>query len=511
MGESGSRLCSLKMKIGVLLECTLFEKKTGRYDNRYFLGPKASLILIKSGNKTRNYQSIDWVATEAKIRDIHYNAEINSIDKVGAMRNEETRTRTLTRLEKKKRSGDDLEELDVILKDRRLPDIRFGRKSTSTTSDNADAKIKLFWIISKNQEMLESAGLSKSIRPMLNTSDSYDDRYVWIDANAIKNYGRKSNLPHKAASKSVNWQLTLSTFLTMVNDRGLKLIPVGNIDKELVSKKYDATGDDLEARLGTKTGVDEDRDQNLSIPDSEAKVLLTEYYQQLFDKKLKTLFSLRPIVDSKNGTKTHESYYFGEPMRDRIQNIRNRDDKPVSWKPYGDLMKSIPWMDTFQSLLTGLEEKHQIASNLKPPLTDSEVEMIDKINAHFDIIRKVIFANASGIKRQSSKPYDHDDQLQKIHDDAEEAFQEYGEAQRQLEAIKTTGLSRRNNSALKAARAAVNATKAVYSINAKKYTERVHEKQEEEERERAADAFEKQRRSGLKGRGLRGRGRPLGT
>ncbi|KAG6944232.1 hypothetical protein JG688_00017192 [Phytophthora aleatoria] len=318
--------------------------------------------------------------------------------------------------------------------------------------------------------MLESAGLSKSIRPLLNTSDIYDDGYVWIDSNTIRVYGMISNLPHKAASKNINWQLTLSTFLTMVNDRGLKLIPVGNLDKEVLSKQYNAAGDDLEARVGTKTGLDEDRDHNLSIPNSEAKVLLTEYYQQLYENKLKTLFNLRSIVDTRNGAKTHESYYIGEPMRDRILNIRNKDDKPVSWKPYGDLMKTIRWMDTFQSLLTGLEERHQIASSLKPPLTDSEVEMINAVDAHFDIIRKVIFSNSSDMKRQSPKPYDHDDELQKLNDDAETAFQEYGEAQRQLEGLQKNGLSKRskvNNSALKTSRAAVKATKAVYSIKAK--------------------------------------------
>ncbi|KAG6941865.1 hypothetical protein JG688_00018433, partial [Phytophthora aleatoria] len=212
-----------------------------------------------------------------------------------------------------------------------------------------------------------------------------------------------------------------------------------------------------------ETGLDEDRDHNLSIPDSEAKLLLIEYYQQLYENKLKTLFNLRPIIDTRNGAKTHESYYIGEPMRDRILDIRNKDDKPVSWKPYGDLLKSVRWMDTFQSLLTGLEERHQIASSLKPPLTDLEVVMIDNTNKHFDIIREVIFSNASNMKRQSPKPYDHDDELQKLHDDVEAAFQDYGEAQRQLEALQKNGLSKRskaNNSALKASRAAVKATKA---------------------------------------------------
>jgi hypothetical protein len=87
--------------------------------------------------------------TEAKIRDILYDGESNSIDEVGAMRDEETLTRTLMRLEKKKRAGDELEDLNVNLKDRRLPDIRLSRKSTSTTSDNVDAKTSCYGLFQK--------------------------------------------------------------------------------------------------------------------------------------------------------------------------------------------------------------------------------------------------------------------------------------------------------------------------------------------------------------------------
>jgi len=133
----------------VALRIQPIRKKTGREDPRYVLGENGALITVRTGQNFKTYGSLDWVATESKIRDIWYEGESQSIDEVGAMRDEENLTRTAMRLEKKKRAGDELEELDVILKDRRLPDIRFSHKSTSTTSNNADSKIKLFWNIQK--------------------------------------------------------------------------------------------------------------------------------------------------------------------------------------------------------------------------------------------------------------------------------------------------------------------------------------------------------------------------
>jgi hypothetical protein len=139
-------------------------KKDHKDDKRYVIGETGSLLSIKNGKKYKRYEYIDWVATEEKVRNIWYDAESQSIDEVGAMRDEENLTKPLLRLEKK-RSGDELEELDVILKDRRLPDITFARKATSTTSDDEQSRMKMLWIISKNKEMLESNGIIKSIIP----------------------------------------------------------------------------------------------------------------------------------------------------------------------------------------------------------------------------------------------------------------------------------------------------------------------------------------------------------
>lgn len=42
-------------------------------------------------------------------------------------------------------------------------------------------------------------------------------------------------------------------------------------------------------------------DHKLSIPDSEVKKILYEYYKSLFDKKIQIPFRLHPVVDTKNG------------------------------------------------------------------------------------------------------------------------------------------------------------------------------------------------------------------
>ncbi|GMF30652.1 unnamed protein product [Phytophthora lilii] len=63
--------------------------KSGKDDPRYRLGVKGSLISIIGDKKRYNYETIDWVATESKIRDIYNDGESNSIDEVGSMRGEE--------------------------------------------------------------------------------------------------------------------------------------------------------------------------------------------------------------------------------------------------------------------------------------------------------------------------------------------------------------------------------------------------------------------------------------
>ncbi|RAW21280.1 hypothetical protein PC110_g22275 [Phytophthora cactorum] len=304
-----------------------------------FLGGKGSLIAIKTGRKSKTYQSIDWVATESKIIDIWYEGESKSIDEVSDMRLEDPLYHASLlekqRLEKqrfeRKRKGDELEYLNVALKDRRLPDITFARKSTSTTSDDRDSKIKLLWLISNNKEMLESNGLKKSVVPVFKLHGINQDEYVWINNGSIGVYGRESNLIHKASIKKVSWGSTLAKFLRLIKDRGLELTFVGRSDKELTTKPYQEVDDEnLEARHGIKTGLEEGMDEKLSIADNDAKLIFEQYYRQLLEKEVMIPFRLKPIVDSKNGVKPHLTYYFRTPEPNRVLNIRNRLKFPTS-------------------------------------------------------------------------------------------------------------------------------------------------------------------------------------
>ncbi|KAG3149201.1 hypothetical protein PC128_g23455 [Phytophthora cactorum] len=232
--------------------------------------------------------------------------------------------------------------------------------------------------------------------------------------------------------------------------------------------------DDREARHGVKTGLDEDMDHTLSILDSEAKRYLSEYYKRLFDEGIQIPVRLRPIVNYKDRFKTHDTYYFGFPGENQYFKLRNSEHKVVSGKALTDLLKTIRWMDTFLSLLSELEVAQETASNVKAPATKAELKMAQNVNANLNIIRKVIFSNASDVKRQSDEPYGHDDVLQKIFDDAESAFQAYGEAQKQYveakEAVKELN-SKSLRSALKATQSAFKATNSVYNSKAKRYSD----------------------------------------
>jgi hypothetical protein len=295
----------------------------------------------------------------------------------------------------------------------------------------------------------------------------------------------------------------------MIKDRGLALTMVGVNDTEKSVKDYKPYDKDREARHGTKSGLDEDMVSNLSIPDSEAKNILYEYYKRLFDNKIVIPFRLHPVVESKNGVKAHATYYFSAPSENKYLNIRNKDHKIVSGNAWTELMKVMRWMDTFMTLLSGLEDAHHTANNIKGPTTEEEKKMVKNVNDNLKIIREVIFNNADDVKQQSEDVYE-ESELDKLHDDAERAYQSYGESQKRYEEAKKTvkgNNSKAVRSALKAATSAMRATKAVYSSKYNKYSKLVQEIAEEEERERAADDFTKHSRGqGLKGRGLRGAG-----
>ncbi|RAW23588.1 hypothetical protein PC110_g19975 [Phytophthora cactorum] len=358
-------------------------------------------------------------------------------------------------------------------------------------ADAEDSKLKLFWIISNNKKLLESNGLSKTITPVLNDHEVYNKGYVWVDATTIKIFGKESNLPDPAATKIINWQTTLTTFLKTVAERGLELTFVGKKDKERSVNPYQSIDDDeKEPRHGVKSGLDEGNDEKRSIPENDAKQIIYEYYHHLLKKRVKIPFPLKPIVNSKEGPKPHPNYYFGNPMRDRVLNIRNSKHKAMYGNVLTDLFKTIRWMDTFELLLNELTDSYHAATE------DGGVRTTEKENAveNVKILREVIFSNAFDTKEVSTEPYDYDEALQKLHDESEAAFMKYGEAQRRYEEAKESvrgSNSKSARSALKAATSAMRATKAVFNIKRKAYNE-------------AHEFRELPRGSGLKGRGLRG-------
>ncbi|GMF35672.1 unnamed protein product [Phytophthora lilii] len=99
------------------------------------------------------------------------------------------------------------------------------------------------------------------------------------------------------------------------------------------------------------------------------------------------------------------------------------------------------------------------------------------LDANLKNLNEVILKSAHDIKRQRSEEHDHDDNLQKLHDNSEAAFQAYGEAQKRYEEAKKAVKGSNSKSArlaLKAATSAMKATKAVYLAKSKKYNQASH-------------------------------------
>ncbi|GMF32905.1 unnamed protein product [Phytophthora lilii] len=446
-------------------------KRDGTDDEKRVIRENGSLRSVKTGIKYKKYDAFDWVATEAKIREIWYEGESQTIDEVDAMRSEDKPPRS----DRKRRGEDDIEDLDNKLKDPRL-DLKYFNKSTSTKLDDDEAKYKLTWFIIQNKDLLEANNIQKSITPILKDGKNYKEGYLWIDANfRIYLFGGDTNKHRPKIQEQVNWMATLERFLSMIKDKGLKLVSNTEMDKSKIARDYEQADADIDDLPGIKTGKDEDMDKALAIPDLEAKTILTEYYKKLADNQVKIAVRLRPIVNSEKGEKIHPTYYLGEPTRTKPLYFRNAQHEQVKGDALSFLMKNIRWMDTFQLLLNELEDYEKYVEETE----DRNLEKI--LDDNLKLLREAIFNNVSDVKTPLGYDAYGDEQLQKLHDEAEEAFQTYGEAYSQLEKnlcdLKKSE-SVANKEAVRASRAAVKATKAVHSVKLRAYMNKLRERGE---------------------------------
>jgi hypothetical protein len=482
----------------------------GRQLTKYYIGNEAKtyssrlnkVVLVPSINWEETYDHIGIVIT-SDVRFIAYQNEKRERNEMG----KEDKNASYQVWERLRGIKRNLVKVPTDYKQskQRLEDSFLFDNSTSTTNDQTDSKLKMYSIIDKNKELLESNGLMKKIVPILkgtNKSTPFDaDGYVWIKGSTINVFGKESDRIKPSITEKVNWRLSLKSFVDMVRERGLELEMVGYKDKEIDVKDF--TEGEGEARQGTMAGIDEDMDPNLSNADNDAKQILSDYYTGLNSDDVKIPFRLKPIVDTKGVAKTHPDYYFGEPSETRPLNIRNGKHKQVSGEAWKGLMKNIRWMDTFVSLLDGFDQLDAYLKTVEYPFPSNDEEAAKLVQSkkldqqrrknlddNLKILNETILSTGQDIKRQNIEPYVGVD-LEKLHDDSERAYQEYGEAQkRYYEAKKAVkgNTSKAARSALKASKSAMRATKAVFMAKSKAYSDEANSG------------------SGLKGRGLRGAG-----
>ncbi|KAJ8563805.1 hypothetical protein ON010_g7543 [Phytophthora cinnamomi] len=422
----------------------------------------------------------------------------------------------------------------------RLENSFIVNSSTSSTNDEEDNKRTMIWTIFANKGLIEEAGLSKSIVPVLiehniKSPPPIDtDGYVWLHNSSVAVFGKQSSRLKPAITEKVSWGSTLREFIELIRSKGYDVESVGNTGKQLSVKEFkNAEG---EARHGTMTGNDSDMDPTLTNADNDAKRILTHYYKGLLDKGVGIAFELHPVVQSKNGIKVKQEYYFSNPTAQRIFNIKSISDSPdVADKPLkGDafsyLIKTIQWMDTFTSLMEGFQQldaylhdregAHMTADEKK-----AQVDLRQNLSILDQALQSLTKSTGatSRVKQQSIESVDeaHNPQmisLRKLHDESESAFQNYGEAMRKYEEAKEAAKSSRSKavkSNLKAATAAMKATKAIFQAKSKKYVEanRKHDPNydiNEFNTKHEVKRTIKSMVSKLEGRGLRGAGmKPL--
>ncbi|RAW20800.1 hypothetical protein PC110_g22757 [Phytophthora cactorum] len=300
-------------------------------------------------------------------------------------------------------------------------------------------------------------------------------------------------------TKKVNWRSTLQSFTSMAEDRGIELVFIGNKDIEMGTKGFTPT--EGEARHGILSGADEGTDYTKTDADNAAKAILEAYYSKLQPNGVNIPFRLHPVVDTKTGSKPHQTYYIGQPTATNSLKIKNAQHKTVSGEALKGLMKTVRWMDTFNGLIQGLEDiETYIATN------DDQITKRN-LDANLKYLNEILKANSTQVKSRVDGEFD-EDPLKNIHDASKAVFQKYGEAQKRYEDAKQTVKgtnSKAARSALKAAQSAMKATKSVYQAKAKAYSD------EQRSRSEIPLSTSAKRRGGkLIGRGLRGAGvKPL--
>ncbi|GMF22821.1 unnamed protein product [Phytophthora lilii] len=220
----------------------------GRQLTKYYVGREAMTYSIRL-NKVVLVPSINWSETYDYIgviitNDVRFLTYINEKRERNEMGKEDRNTpQQIWQYigSKTKRVNASKGDLADHTK-QRLEDSFLFDNSSSTTSDQTDSKLILFWTISENKGLLESNGLRKKIVTILNgaikTSPIDNDGYVWVDGNLINVYGKESNRIKPAITKKVNWVLSLRSFINMVRDRGLELEVIGKNEEEIDAKDF---------------------------------------------------------------------------------------------------------------------------------------------------------------------------------------------------------------------------------------------------------------------------------
>ncbi|GMF66187.1 unnamed protein product [Phytophthora lilii] len=141
---------------------------------KYYIGKDAKTYSIRL-NKFVLVPNINWSETYDHIRvvitnDVRFLNYINEKRERNEMGKEDINTlEQIWQYIGSKRKRVNASDGDIADRTKqRLEDSFLFDNSTSTTSDQTDGKIKLFWIISKNKGLFESNGLRKKIVSILN-------------------------------------------------------------------------------------------------------------------------------------------------------------------------------------------------------------------------------------------------------------------------------------------------------------------------------------------------------
>ncbi|ETO59171.1 hypothetical protein F444_22450 [Phytophthora nicotianae P1976] len=239
-------------------------------DMKRYIGKNGELYRVSTGKPSKS-KYIDWVLTAEDLMNIRSDGESNSIDEVSLMRMEDATIPYQNITGNKRRDEFPSQRMGKV----HIRPTWFHDSSSSTTADEKQAKSKILFMLKAYKKKL--IGSNIVIRPVLKDGEVLNKYELITDSKGDLNVRNQETKRNKQSRLSeISWQSTLALFSETVKSRGLTFEFEPSPDTVLDSDPNRFKPTQGIWYKGKLSGSDVMED--LSIPETEAKAIISDYF-----------------------------------------------------------------------------------------------------------------------------------------------------------------------------------------------------------------------------------------